>query len=337
MSQIKRTPIFIIVGLIGLMMLAACGSSKPNKKTENAYNSEKGSHSADWLPQKHRSAAEADQNACKECHGEELNGGISGVSCTQCHLGGAASVHPLDWQDNSAAPRGLLKHRWYSLQNGTASCANVSCHGADLKGVAPNGVGCSDCHQFIIPRNDSCWVCHGFPPATAKHSQHVSLQDVDCSVCHFSNHADVSGTSHPGAGPLLKFLTNYTAKTGTTASFDPATNTCSKVSCHGGQKTPSWQSTAVFDVETRCTSCHVLGTAAGSPEYNSYYSGQHSQHVMTCTVCHDTVKLAVNHFTSLSTSTMEGCASATIKDVLQYTAGSCAASCHETRNWFSGN
>jgi len=332
MSQIKRTPITMIVALIGLMVLSACSSSTPNQKAGDTYNSEKGSHAEDWLPKQHSLSAKENQNVCKECHGEELNGGIAGVSCTLCHMESPEAIHPLDWQDTTAVPRGVVKHRWYVMQNGTERCASQYCHGADLGGVAASGIDCKSCHTFVIPKSDNCTACHGFPPASGKHSQHVSLQDADCSVCHFTNHADVTGTSHPGANPLLRFQTSYAAKSGTTASFNSAANTCSTVSCHGGQTTPGWQSGA-FDVNTQCASCHAFGTA----EYNSYSSGQHDYHVnnlhKACTTCHDTGKLAVNHFTSLSTSAMEGPAAATINDAFNYAAGSCTPSCHATRNW----
>lgn len=337
MSQIKWTPVGIIVVLFGLMMFAACGSSTPNKNAGTTFDTETGSHATDWLPAKHKESAQAEINVCKECHGEELNGGIAGVTCTQCHIGGAESVHPLDWQDTSATPNGKVKHRWYVIQNGTVSCENQYCHGASLAGVTDSGNNCADCHTYKIPTVANCSTCHDFPQATNKHSQHIALQDVDCSVCHSGNHA-YAGNSHSGSTTvLLKFLTTYTAKSGTTASFDAAANTCSKVSCHGGQTTPDWTSSAAFDVNSQCASCHAYGTA----EYNSYNSGEHDYHVNSlkkaCTNCHDTDKLAVNHFTTLSTSALEGPASATMKDALNYTNGSCTPACHETKSWGNGN
>src|ERR1700693_2361765 len=132
MSPIKRIPI-IIIAILGLMMLAACGTSTSNKNT--TFDAEKGTHSADWLPQKHCLAARADLNSCKECHGDNLDGGLAGVNCMQCHLGSPVSVHPLSWQDNSTTPLGVVKHRWYVIKYGTISCANINCHGSGLRGV----------------------------------------------------------------------------------------------------------------------------------------------------------------------------------------------------------
>ena len=60
-----------------------------------------------------------------------------------------------------------------------------------------------------------------------------------------------------------------------------------------------------------------------------------------CKRCHNTTTLAVNHFTTLSTTAMEGPASATIggtgTNVTSYSAGSCTPQggigCHGTRGW----
>jgi predicted CxxxxCH...CXXCH cytochrome family protein len=129
--------------------------------------------------------------------------------------------------------------------------------------------------------------------------------------------------------------TAYNAKSGA-ASFNAASEACANVSCHGGQTTPSWL-TGTIDVNTQCTSCHALGTA----QYNSYNSGEHSLHVsmFACTVCHDTTKLAVNHFTNLGTQAMEGPASATINSAVNYNGTSCNPSaggltgCHSSHDW----
>jgi predicted CxxxxCH...CXXCH cytochrome family protein len=128
------------------------------------------------------------------------------------------------------------------------------------------------------------------------------------------------------------FLNAYNAKSGT-VMYDAASSTCSKVSCHGGQTTPSWLAGATIDVNTQCTACHAFGTG----EYNSFSSGEHDFHVNTehfpCTRCHDTTKLAVNHFTGLNTQAMEGPASATLNSSLNYNGSSCAPLCHGTKSW----
>jgi hypothetical protein len=60
---------------------------------------------------------------------------------------------------------------------------------------------------------------------------------------------------------------------------------------------------------------------------------------IACTVCHDTTKLAVNHFTTLNTAAMEGPASATTATALGYNGSSCnpdaggLSGCHTSKNW----
>jgi predicted CxxxxCH...CXXCH cytochrome family protein len=134
-------------------------------------------------------------------------------------------------------------------------------------------------------------------------------------------------------------MATYNAETGA-SSFSATALTCSNVSCHGGQANLNWQ-TGTLDVNNQCTSCHTSGTA----QYNSYNSGEHQKHVsgegIECTVCHNTTTLAVSHFTTLSTTAMEGPASATIgggstlipAGNYNPANGSCTPSCHGNETW----
>ena len=175
----------------------------------------------------------------------------------------------------------------------------------------------------------SCTTCHGFPPAVGGHAVHSSLPDVgtNCATCHANN-------SHMSGSVDVNLSATYDARSGT-ASWGG--NTCSTVSCHGGQTTPAWL-TGSLNVNSQCTSCHSSGTA----QYNSYNSGRHTMHLnfgFSCTACHNTATLAQNHFTNLNTTTMEGPASATIgggsTSVTSYSAGpqTCVATCHESKSW----
>jgi predicted CxxxxCH...CXXCH cytochrome family protein len=162
---------------------------------------------------------------------------------------------------------------------------------------------------------------------------HTTLASVNnnCGVCHV-------GAAHNGQ--VDRGITStYNAKTG------PATvgsnNTCSSVSCHGGKITPVWQ-TGTINVNTQCASCHASGTG----QYNSYSSGEHSRHVsrgFSCTVCHNTTKLATGHFSNLATSSFEQDPATTIgggtTSVGSYTpssgtSGTCSnISCHGSETW----
>ena len=205
-----------------------------------------------------------------------------------------------------------------------------------LAGMLVNGCGSSTPNTS----EEECTSCHAKPPSgtaapnrSGAHAVHNALSNVTnvCDTCH--NGAG-SGTAKHKTGTVgVAFPAAFNAKSGT--AVYSAEGTCSNVSCHGGQTTPGWLSGATIDVTTQCTSCHAYGTA----EYNSFVSGEHSLHVISlgiaCTACHDTTKLAVSHFTTLNTTAMEGPASATLNNSLNYVPAtfSCAPSCHGTEYW----
>lgn len=97
--------------------------------------------------------------------------------------------------------------------------------------------------------------------------------------------------------------------------------------------------TGTLDVAEDCKSCHERGTS----QFNSYNSGRHGKHVdernIFCTTCHDSTKLAADHFSGLDTAGFEGAADATLRDVLNYdtstNSGCNLGGCHdESERWF---
>jgi predicted CxxxxCH...CXXCH cytochrome family protein len=224
----------------------------------------------------------------------------------------------------------------------TASCSE--CHGSDYTGGI-SGVSCRRCHINNTPGSFSCSECHGYPPATDNHTSHV-FPGVSCIDCHM----DTVGTSKHNNGTAdIAISAVYNANSGP-VTFSTSGNTCSNVRCHGGPRTQtstqagqnppqstisqtlSWL-TGTIDVSTQCSACHIYGAA----EYNSYRSGRHYLHVFgegrSCTDCHDNVKLAINHFTTLNTAVMEGPASATILNSVNYNGTSCHPACHGSETW----
>ena len=264
-----------------------------------------------------------------------------------------------------AVPFNTATH--YSVTNTTFTANCGSCHA--VTGTSPvSGVPlCTTCHTAGSPLTAlNCSSCHANPPAGAAsaypnaagvHDTHIALSSagtpITCNTCHNGlgtntlNHYN-RANARPGEDALrvppgdVAFLATYSAKTGASSFDNSASLNCSDVSCHGGQTTPNWQ-TGALNVNTQCTNCHGSGTA----QYNGYSSGRHSTHVsgvgFPCTVCHNTTTLAVNHFTTLGTTAMEGPASATIggtgTNVTSYSAPSCTPSltssqgCHGTRSW----
>lgn len=239
-------------------------------------------------------------------------------------------------QSNFNPETGQHVSNWYPAGHMAAATDNVApcadCHGADYEGGI-SGVSCRKCHINANPASFSCSECHGLPPAVGAHNAHGALPNVTCFACH----DNTVGTSLHNNGTVnFDFNAAFTAKTGGTPTYNSGTNTCSNISCHGGQATPIW--TGTLDINTQCTSCHQLRSV--SDQYNSPYSGEHAKHVnqgILCQECHDTMKLAAVHFNDLNTPQMIASAQ-TITTPANYTGGTCTLTCHgETHNgerWF---
>lgn len=145
MSSIKTS--FTILAVTLAFSLSGCGDA--NNKA--VFSPESG-HPSNWQTG-HKTAGKTNLESCFECHGEELDGGISKVSCTQCHLGSSENIHPLQWGSYAYA-----RHSRYVLENGTTSCANAACHGVDLLGVVNSGPSCATCHiGGTLSKHPAAW------------------------------------------------------------------------------------------------------------------------------------------------------------------------------------
>ncbi len=258
--------------------------------------------------------------------------------------------------------------------DGTLACLAQGCH---TERVAGGGTppACEECHRTSLPVGDAtvCTSCHDAPPDLAStdpadrprragaHGEHGGLTSDtgDCSACHEGRgtgeleHYDRPGSSgvDPDYPADVILLHLYDARSGA-AAYDEASGTCSGVSCHGGQGTPEWLAGSL-DVDLECTACHELGTAAQTPEHNSYYSGRHPTHAEagghadglgfapTCSPCH---AMGAAHFAGLDSPELDDPA-ATLLPALGYDAtGSpptCTTSidtCHpgDPRGWAAG-
>jgi predicted CxxxxCH...CXXCH cytochrome family protein len=252
-------------------------------------------------------------------------------------------------------------HTSVTSSNFAANCG--SCH-FETGSATKLGPTCTVCHQTGSPLTSlNCTSCHGDPPSGAtypnvagKHAVHGALPGVGiCTPCH--NGMDAGTLEHynranarSGKNALrvppgdIAFLPAYNAKSGT-AAFNPTSRTCSNVICHGGQATPDWQTATAnaIDVPNACLSCHVSGT----PQYNSYFSGDHARHISafglsatTCKRCHDVAKVNVSgHFQNLATPAFEQSAPETILLAVRYNGNTCnpqaggLTGCHGSKKW----
>jgi|GEM_PF-688723 len=285
---------------------------------------------------------------------------------TGCHgasgPGAAHSVSP-SW----LLPSGSIatSHVLASIA-GTPDCS--ACHAQSGGLVLPD---CGSCHSAGLPNGviGTCNSCHNAPPdgigpagnarpnRPGAHGTHDGLTTTTgtCTACH--NGAGSDTTNHyDTTAPANVVLLGYNGKRGsatfTPAVGNPATGVCADVSCHGGQTTPDWLAGSLV-VNQDCLLCHEQGTAAQSPENNSFYSGRHSTHAgvggradnlgysPTCSACHDPT-LITQHFTNLDTLAFEGNPAATLVAGLGYvntvTPPTCATNivgCHptQTREW----
>ncbi len=357
------------IGLAGSVILLSACSSPNRQEAGSSFNADTGQHIAGWAsPNMHGASAKTQPDgfsACLVCHGSDFSGGIAQTSCFSCH--GGSAPHPTSWITGS--------YTHTTTDAGNASvCALCHTNGANSPiappsppapaGTAPGCFNNTLCHAM-----PACGSCHGIPPSgtvppniAGSHAPHMSANGgIACSTCHLDAG---SGTSLHMNGVVNVILDpTYNANSGS-AAYDSASLTCSNISCHGSSRTqtaaqagsrtstpgttPNWQ-TGTIDVNTQCTLCHVLGSAAGNPENNSYFSGQHYLHVYgdasgaftqpACIVCHDTSILATIHFASLTAPVSEATASITIKTIINFDGTTCNPSaggltgCHSSHTW----
>ncbi|MBC7961600.1 MAG: hypothetical protein H7Y05_01505 [Steroidobacteraceae bacterium] len=167
MSQIRKSSLALGL-LLSLCALSGCG----DKNSQATFP-----HSATWTLAGHSTVAKADIENCTECHGSSLTGGTSKVDCTsQCHLGGADSVHPLSWGKNTAGDTSsiILGHK---TSINPASCTTAICHA--VGGTA---------------RNKMCTTCHVWS-ATSKHPQDFNVLTNFASHANYVKNTDVAAAT----------------------------------------------------------------------------------------------------------------------------------------------
>lgn len=244
---------------------------------------------------------------------------IFAANCSGCHTVGA-STGVMDLAGDGA--KVTTKFGSGISHNGNTLAADeitaVAAYFGSTGGTTPPGTG-----GGATPPTVECGSCHSLPPTgdtAGAHAVHTVLNGIDntCVNCH-------ADAIHQDGWVDLGFAAKWDAKSG--AATDNGDGTCSSISCHGGQTTPDW-ATGSINVDTQCQSCHANGTS----QYNSYSSGEHNKHVnsegFACTECHDSAKLAVGHFSDLSTPGFEQPAAATLKSSLNYNSQNCTISCH---------
>ncbi|MDP2725404.1 MAG: hypothetical protein Q8O44_03920 [Syntrophales bacterium] len=168
------------------------------------------------------------------CHGANLDGaGGTGPSCTSCHMGDVASMHP-PWGTPDYAKHGSYVK---SNNNDTSGCANARCHGTNLDGIGGAGPSCTSCHMggansihptywgsltyamhgSYVKSNDTSGCanvsCHGTTLTG------VSGSGPSCTLCHIGGVASVHPAEWNGNIKLHKTYNDF--------------NSCRNIVCHG--------------------------------------------------------------------------------------------------------
>jgi hypothetical protein len=152
MSPVTRTLRALAVGASLLALVAGCSKHRP----ESPFDADSG-HPADWVA-KHPDAFRTASGGCIKCHGDDLMGGISKVSCYSasfngqgCHAIGPGG-HPPGW--SSPSSHGAAAKAAPSPSKGFATCE--TCHGNDFAGGRVK-FSCFDCHGVRAPHPKAPW------------------------------------------------------------------------------------------------------------------------------------------------------------------------------------
>lgn len=189
---------------------------------------------------------------CRQCHGAQLTGGITGVSCVTCHATLAVHVTGiLNPSSGNFHGKFLANNSW-----NLTDCK--SCHGSAYAG-GMKSPGCSNCHtQTTGP--EACNTCHGdfsnpeliAPPqatngdtttTSAKvgaHSAHLFntsiAEALECTDCHTmpstygaAGHIDAS----EGAEVIFSGIADIRKDTLLNSIYNRSDNTCANTYCHG--------------------------------------------------------------------------------------------------------
>ena len=213
MNQILNHLLKASLLTVAAVLLSSC--SRGNDKASN-IDPRTGKHPAGWAVADtggaHPAAFFTGPSACYECHGKDLSGGISKVSCfsasrsgISCHVGGP-SGHPVGW----AAPdaHGAAAKAHLEGQNGLVRCQ--LCHGADFSG----GIAKISCLNTTGCHGAGIMAAHSPKPWLSRiggrtHSSSDPSNAAACAVCHTSgaNSSRTPTTTAP-AGTALGCYNN---------------------------------------------------------------------------------------------------------------------------------
>lgn len=268
--------------------------------------------SSDNFHGKYLAAKNFKYDNCISCHGSDFSGGITSVSCNDCHI-----VHPEGFADSTIA----LPHFEFLRNNGFKLEECRVCHQEDYSGGL-TGVSCMQCH-VSAEGPEACNTCHGdfndvtkpYPPRAVNgskdetyagvgaHIHHLTDSGIrvaaECVDCHKvpENYAD-EGHIDDTPGAELNFSL-FVSPNGE-AEYNHENNLCSNVYCHGnfvflkdsagsnswiytdsvmvGENfSPQWN--RLDETQAECGSCHLLPP-------RGHLDAGNDPDASTCATCH---------------------------------------------------
>ena len=189
--------------------------------------------------------------SCQQCHAKSLDGGLTDVSCLDCHS--VLQIHKegiLDPSSDNFHGKYLATQNW-----DVGSCK--SCHGENYGGGLSNA-SCLDCHSGS-GGPEACNTCHGSfadasliaPPTdldnntetsekgVGAHSTHLYDNDltdtISCGDCHLENESISADyvASHINGRPAEVDFRTYSAMGPDLAEYNYSSLDCSNTYCHG--------------------------------------------------------------------------------------------------------
>jgi hypothetical protein len=174
-SQIKVPRILIVLAAVMAMFVLVEFSGCGTVREGVIFDSETGEHISGWID-KHGGFFIKDTNSCDECHGDKLDGGISGVDCYDNSFNGVAChggvVHLSGWETDHALV----------ARSDNSSCSTTICHGVGFTGGVVR-IGCYDCH--LGGPNPSSFIMHPdlWQDPDKAHKKYLENLDKDASRC----------------------------------------------------------------------------------------------------------------------------------------------------------
>jgi predicted CxxxxCH...CXXCH cytochrome family protein len=267
MKKILSLYIIFILALVSLLGYNGCSQLDKNAVVAPAITT----HPAGWADSTNTNfhgnfiaSSNWNLSQCKTCHGGDYRGGTAGVSCYNCHTetNGPEACNTCHGSrtagDTHPWPPQSLAHKWDETDRG------VGVHNHHLSDD-PNErysaqVRCVSCHEKVNNFGDPTHLQNTISTATI-HFDSLALNVLRTDT----------GTIHP--------------------SYDPVTNKCSNVYCHGNFKNGNrnFQPTFNDPASVYCGTCHGdPNTGNPTPKPNGQYVSPHLSFytINVCYQCH---------------------------------------------------